>query len=70
MILILITLTSKIAAVLESLAARETRKTQKSLERASALVVKANQHRASAATGRKVASALRDLVNVDDKPSA
>lgn len=66
MILTLIKLTTKIAAVLDTLANRETKKTQKALTDANKLVVKANKHRASAATGRKVASALRDLVNTDE----
>lgn len=68
MILTLIKLTTKIAAVLDTLANRETQKTQKALTDANKLVVKANKHRASAATGRKVASALRDLVNTDEAP--
>ncbi|WP_025135270.1 hypothetical protein [Achromobacter sp. DH1f] len=65
MILTIIKLTTKLAKVLDSLAQRETLKTQKALTEASELVAKANKHRATAATGRKVASALRDLVDAD-----
>ncbi|MHC0508768.1 hypothetical protein [Achromobacter aegrifaciens] len=70
MILTIIKLTTKLAKVLDSLAQRETLKTQKALTEAGALVAKANKHRATAATGRKVATALRDLVDADAQKKA
>ncbi|MDM0006468.1 hypothetical protein QTI51_09485 [Variovorax sp. J22G73] len=62
MIKFLITAISKAEAVLETLANRETLKAQAKLVKASALVAEAGTHRAAANTGRRVASALRDLV--------
>jgi hypothetical protein len=53
---------SKTSSILERLADRETLKAQAKLTQASVLVQAAGAHRTAAATGRKVAGALRDLV--------
>lgn len=63
MIAFLLTLLQRLAAALEALAQRETKKAESKLKQAAALVEKANEHRKTFGRASRTASALKDLVS-------